>query len=151
MSSEGAAPLSASLKSDRLGQLQKLSNDQIKALLGAFRSASTVPKLEYHFEKHGEMLGAQSVAEYEEAFRNHIRREGLRTFTYLRPADRTPFWELVDPSTGTTGVYNEGKDAVSSFFRPRSVERRMAIAQQWWIEITETPRGWEPKENWRWR
>jgi hypothetical protein len=146
-----ASPSLASLKSDRMGQLQQLSSDRIEGILAAFRSASTVPKPEYHFGKHGDMLGVQSLAEYEQAFRDHVQKEGLRVFTYLRPADRTPFWELVDPSTGTTGVYNEGKETASSFFRPRSVERRMAIAQQWWVEVTRTSQGWEPKENWRWK
>ena len=132
-------------------QLQQLSSDQIEVILAAFRSASTVPKPEYHLEKHGDMLGVRSIAEYEEAFRDHVQGEGLRVFTYLRPADRTPFWELVDPSTGTTGVYNERKSEVSSFFRPKSPERRMVVAQQWWIEVVQTSQGWEPKENWQWK
>ncbi|MBI4496761.1 MAG: VanZ family protein [Chloroflexi bacterium] len=140
----------ASPQAERLAQLQTMRTEEIDAIVAAVRRAETVPALQRHFEKQGQLLGARMPEEYVRLFREHVRRQDLRVFTYIRPSGKVPMWEFVAPDTGTTVMYNERRRSIWSFFRPRNATARMRGVQTNWIEAVQTPDGWRFVEDWIW-
>ena len=138
------------LQAERVEQLRQLSDQEVSRIVESIRHATTIPRLPYHFEKHGRGLGIATAEEYLQASREHLRRRDLRIFTYLRPAGRVPFWELMAPDIGTTVMYNEQRRQIWSFFRPEDAAARMAAVQAGWIEVVRTATGWDFREHWQW-
>ena len=74
-----------------------MSSQDIDSLLIRIRQSRTMPKLSYHFGQHGAEFGVRDEREYLQRMREHLSREDLRIFTYLRGRRQVPFWELIDP------------------------------------------------------
>lgn len=143
-------PLSAAASDRylRMRQVSAMSSQDIDSLLTQIRQSRTIPKLSYHFEQHGAEFGARDEQEYLQRMQEHLSREGLRIFTYLRGRQQMPFWELIDLENGATVLYNESRRSVWSFYRMALPEYRLRRYQQEWLEAVRTPRGWEFKESW---
>lgn len=125
-----------------------MSNQDIDSLLTRVRQSRTMPKLSYHFEQHGAEYGARDEQEYLQRMWEHLSRENLRIFTYLRGRRRVPFWELVDLEGGATVLYNEPQQSIWSFYRMALPEYRLRRYQLEWLEAVRTSRGWEFRESW---
>ncbi len=84
----------------RIWQVAGMSSGDVEKLLARIRQSEAVPRLRYHFEQHGAELGAGDEQEYLQRMRQHLSREDLRIFTYVRGKKHVPFWELVDLESG---------------------------------------------------
>ena len=125
-----------------------MTSEQIADILRLIRKAETIPRLRYHFEQHGAQFGAQDEQEYLQRMRQHLSREDLRVFTYLRGRRQVPFWELVDLESGATVLYNESQHSIWSFYRMALPEYRLRRYQLEWLEVVRTSSGWESRESW---
>lgn len=143
-------PLYIELRLERAAGLRRLSSEAIAEMVQAIRSAKRLPRLGYHFAQHGAEMGAAREEDYEQAFREHLSQPRLRVFTYLRPRGRAPFWELVDPATGRTALYNERERDAWSFFTPTNAQARDHNTEGWWVEVVFREGSWEREEQWRW-
>ena len=141
----------AALRQERLAQLRQFTDRDVERVRASIRQATAVPNLCYHLRKHGAAMAVHTEDEYLRALREHLRREDLRVFTYLRPRGHVPFWELVASDTGTTVVYNSKRKQIWSFFQPKDADGRMRYAETAWIEVIRLVDGWEFEESWRWR
>ena len=77
------------------------------AIVLHIKDATTLSRMEYHFEEHAAEFGVTSTEEYLALLRVHLRQDDLRIFSYLRPRGQAPFWALVAPDAGDTVLYNE--------------------------------------------
>jgi len=138
----------AVLREVRLSQVRAMSADQLDALFAQMRTATTLPKLKYHYERHGRLLGASSPEEYLGFFGEHIRRTDLRIATALRPKDQVPMWYLVGMDNGRIAQYNEEEKRFWSFFKTRNLARYLEEADVWWVEAIKHGEVWS-FEPWR--
>ena len=78
------------LKILRLAQLSMMSSQDIDAIIQSIRQVTTLARLDYHFESHGEEEEFETSVseEYRALFRSHLRCDDLRIFTYLRSRGR---------------------------------------------------------------
>jgi len=86
--------VASSVRYIRMQQVSAVSRQDIENLLSRIRQSKAIPKLTYHFEQHGAQFGARDEQEYLQRMREHLSREDLRVFTYLRGRRQVPFWEL---------------------------------------------------------
>ena len=54
-------------------------------------------------------------------------------------------WYLVDMESGTIAVYNETHARYWSFFRSNDVRLQLERAGGHWVEVRNTPQGWEAR------
>lgn len=145
-------PSGYSLQVLRIQQLNQETGERISRIVGEARRATDIPQLEYHLRKHGAEFGATTAEEYVQAFREHLRRDDLRIFTFLDDASygTVALWAFVAPDTGTTALYNEKRRQVRTFYRPWSPERRMANVRHLWVEVIGREGAWVFQEQWEW-
>jgi hypothetical protein len=139
------------LQDDRLAQLQRMSDGDIAGIIRRIRQAERIPQLDYHFKRHGREFGAATSAEYLQALRDHLSRNDLRIFTYIRASDGSRFWELISPESNATVLYNEDRDAIWSFFRMGRPDLRLGRYRAQWLEIALVPGGWRFERDWQWQ
>ncbi|MGQ9625490.1 MAG: hypothetical protein ACUVV0_01115 [Anaerolineae bacterium] len=143
-----AATWQIALRKERLNQLQKLSNAELTQIVEEIRACRTLPRMRYHFEKHGFFLGVSTPEEYLALLHQHLSREDLRFFTHLRRREKDKMWYLVAIDTGTIAQYNESRQSLWSFYRSGNVKKLLLISRGWWIEVRQKPEGWQILEDW---
>lgn len=77
-----------------------------------------LPRLELHFRRHGHELGADTVDVYEQQFLAHIQKSDLQIFTFLKRADNTRMWYLIDEVSSSIAVYNETRKRLLVILSP---------------------------------
>ena len=143
----------ASLRAQRLAQLKQLSDGDVEAIVHDVKSSQSIPRLGYHFARHGAEFEVDNPEEYVAALRRHLQRGDLRIFTFLDRTSKglTGFWALVAPDNAATVLYNEQQRRLWSFYRPRAPAVRMANVQTLWIEVCRRGQSWEFEEQWQWQ
>ncbi len=68
----------------RAAALQWLLAADLDAAVNEIRAARTLPKLDYHVERHGVALRVTTPAAYIARLRRHLRRPDLRFFVMAR-------------------------------------------------------------------
>ena len=115
----------ASVRYIRMQQVSAMSDKDVANLLSRSRQSKTIPKLDYHFRKHGAGFGARDEQEYLRRLQEYLSGKDLRIFTCLRGRRQVPFWEMIDLDSGTTVLYNENEHVVWSFYRMPLPEHRL--------------------------
>lgn len=135
MTAEGAPYRHADLQALRLGQLEAMGYAGFAAFAASLRQREQLPKLAYHFRKHGENCGADTEQRYRQLFLQHIQRTDLRWFTTLRRKDQVGMWYLVAMDSGLVAQYNESRKQWWSFYRPDDLDKFLHSGHGWWVEV----------------
>ena len=112
------------------------------ALIEQMRINASLPRLQMHFRQHGHEFGATSAEEYERRFQEHVMRNDLQRFTFIRPETGDIRWHLVEPATGTVAVYNETRMRYWSFLRNRNVSKFLRGFRSYWVEVFQYDDDW---------
>lgn len=137
-------------QADRATQARAMPPEEIHAILDTIRRTRALPQLDYHFERHGREFRVSTSEEYLQALRQHLLRDDLRVFTYIRTRGQVPIWALVAPDNAHTVLYNELRRVIWSFYRPQIPALRMRNVQSRWIELVREGDRWIVKEDWQW-
>lgn len=132
----------AVLREVRLGQLRQMTGEQIDSLMQKMTSAIELPRLAYHYQRHGKLLGVSSQEEYLALFREHIRRPDLAIGTALRPKDQAKMWYLVGVDTRMVAQYNETVVRYWTFMPVANLEAYLRDAGIWWVRARRQGNAW---------
>ena len=97
-----------------------------------FLMARELPKLEYHFEKHGDLLNCDSIKEYALRFHHAIRRTYTEMYV-LRQSITRPvlMWYAIDKFSQEVIQFNQQTGQPFSFYQMndwrRFVEESLAV------------------------
>ena len=127
----------------RLAQLRAMTSKETAALFDDMAKAKSLPRLRYHFERHGEDFNAKTPSQYERLFLAHIQQPDLRRLTQTRRFDASKMWYLIDGTSGAVAQYNESRRQDWSFFRPTGMVKYIESALGWSVEAFRTHSGWE--------
>lgn len=119
-------------------RMSELAGQSWEALWGRLRINVALPQEGQHFRKHGlefQSLGIESVQAYVELFSQHVDREDLRLFSYIRPENEERMWLLIGMDNGVIAQYNETRGVYWSFYRHADVYRYLESGAGWWIEM----------------
>lgn len=83
--------------------------------------------------------------EYNAFFMEHVQRDGLRIFSYIRPHKSERMWYLVGMDNGAVAQYDESRKQYWSFFRHEDVQGFLRSGRSWWVEVVITPAGVEAR------
>ena len=119
----------------RLTELAARSADELEAFLNGLSQDAVLPKLDYHFLKHGARMGCSTMQEYEAAFLAHTQGLTLRYFTTIRGKDQARMWYTVDIRTGRIAQYNETRQRYWTFYQVDDIQRHLTERGVWWIEV----------------
>lgn len=137
-----AVTLNAQLQAMRLNQIAALPPGGLEQQIARMAIPQALPKLDYHFQRHGHEFGATLPQDYVQMFDEHIRRSDLMYFTGLRQSDQAMMWYLIAPDTGATAQYNETRGVYWSFFQPKDPIVYLDRGLLWWVEITQAGGQW---------
>lgn len=112
------------------------------ALVDHMRVAAYLPRLRMHYRQHGHEFGATSAAEYERQFLEHVARNDLHRFTFIRPETGDVRWHLLEPATGAVAVYNETRMRYWSFFQNEYIAMYLSGVRGYWIEVFQDEHDW---------
>ncbi|MBI4321761.1 MAG: NYN domain-containing protein [Chloroflexi bacterium] len=132
----------ALLQETRLKELHGLTTAHIDTLMQKMTNATELPRLAYHFRRHGELMGASTKEEYVGLFRQHIRRTDLAVGTALRPKDQARMWYLVGVDTGLVAQYNETRASFWTFMKVGDLPGYLSDASVWWVRVQHTGDRW---------
>lgn len=129
----------------RLAQLRAMPQEDLNALVQRITRDRRLPKLRYHLEQHGKLLGVNSEEELQGAFEEHLDRDDLRYFTFTNRRGGTKMWYAVSDGTGRVAQYNEDRREQWSFFAPENYGRFTERGWRRWVEVRKTESGdWRP-------
>lgn len=134
---------SDNLQKRRLAQLEAMESWEIEALIELMRTTTHLPRLQMHFRQHRHEFGAETIEDYERLFREHVRRNDLQHFTFIRPETDDVRWYSVDPATGSVAIYNETRVRYWSFFRNRNVLKFLNGFRGYWVEVFRHEDDWQ--------
>lgn len=130
----------------RLEELRRLSSDELGARIERIRADKDLPAKDYHFETHGEEIGAGTLRGYLDAFERHLSRRDLRFFSFIRNVDRARMWIAVSPTTGRVSQYNETREEAFSFYSPADIGKYLRGRERSAVEIVQAAGVWKVKE-----
>ena len=118
--------------SGRAFVLEQLRQIDVDAQVRQFLMARELPKLEYHFEKHGDLLNCDSIKEYALRFHHAIRRTYTEMYV-LRQSITRPvlMWYAIDKFSQEVIQFNQQTGQPFSFYQMndwrRFVEESLAV------------------------
>lgn len=124
----------AELQFERLNQLTEMDPNDFNALILKMRSGGNLPKLKYHFEKHGNEVGAMTVVDYQNKMNEFLKLDNLQFYSVMQK-NQYKMWYLLDIDTGFVVKYNESQNRYWSFYRSENIGKLIESGQTWWIKI----------------
>ncbi|MCL5958774.1 MAG: hypothetical protein M1358_05555 [Chloroflexi bacterium] len=98
--------------------IKELRKADLRAIVSEIRSVRDLPKLNYHFESHGEDLGVATKEDYVVRLREHLSRTDLEFYAHLRKQDDI-MWFAVHLDSQEVAQYNASKKSLWSFYKDR--------------------------------
>ncbi len=104
-----------------------------------------MPKLEYHWAKHGKLLGAENPDHYTRLVQQHVKAETLQ-FYAKRAKGGVSMWYAVSIETGNVLMYNQSirkpwsfyhSHDLGAFLQQASVTRIEKRASRWQVVVED--------------
>ena len=135
------------LQATRLAELTTQPSAELSRLRSLMAQATRLPKAKEHFIKHGlefADLGVTTTSDLEALFSEHIRRDDLRTFSYISTQrQQYRMWVLWGIDNDVAVLYNESKRQYWSIMHQPAM---LDGAKGWWVEVSQ----WEPLKVEKW-